>query len=649
MSERAEPEVGPDLRRIVIATLCVLLAIAGLAAVTALVLEHGGFRITPHERQLLRLAESVIIGLFVLDRLVRLSMAGARRRFLRDNGIDFGLIILAAIAILASLGADGGQPGHPGLRNNVLTAGTLYVAITQIYMLVAAILRGVRLDAQAGRRGFHWGWLLVGGFLLLCLAGSGLLMLPAASPDNPSRPLFYEDALFVAVSATCDTGLPLRNIGLEFTRLGQLVILVLIQVGGLGIMAAGTVAGMSLARSLSRRDAAADGPLAGLDRSGDIRRTALFVVLATFFCEAVGAILLFPMFASAPDAAGDAPTALHAAWSSIFHSVSAFCNAGFSLYRGNLMEGAHDWGTPMREHWQVLGVIGPLIILGGLGFPVLEDCAGYVRQRLVQLWTWLGHPNSQPRPATARAGRSLHSRLALTTSGVLIVLGTIGLLLVEPTSSATARKKGAFGARIIGAAQRQETDWVSMTPAQRFREAAFQSITARTAGFNTIDTGKLSNASKMVLCGLMIIGGSPAGAAGGMKTVTLAVLMLTAYCAFRRRDEAEASKRGFSAQLVRKAVALGILYLALVGAVTLLMCVDKPDWAFIDVLFESCSACGNVGLSSGLISDLDMYGKTVLSAGMFIGRLGPIMLGLAITSRLRRGECDCPPENVIIG
>lgn len=612
----------------------VLLALAAVAAVAALVLEYG-FRTAPVRLDILHAAQMAVVAVFVLDRFARTALARKRREYLRDNWTDFALIALAAAATIIAARA------YP----KILSAGALYVLISQAYLLGALILRAVNMNLHFAGSGIHPTWLLIGSFALLSLGGSGLLMLPAATPQGSI--IYYPDALFTSVSATCVTGLVVRDTGQDFTPFGQAVILGLIQLGGLGIMIFGTVLAILVGKSLSVRSSSALGEMMAAEAVGKMGRTAVFVVLVTLILEAVGVALFWPMFAGARGPTGEVLSGAQVAWFSIFHSISSFCNAGFSLYGRNMMADVRAGGQALRDNWQIPGVMAPLIVLGGLGFPVLQDCAAYavrlVRCRLVRL----RRLRAPGRRRVARPKLTLHSRIVLVSSAVLIVGGALLLLAVEPSAHQDPGVVGRVPYRVEGT--RKAGDWASMPPARRLREAMFQSISARTAGFNTINVAEMSNAGKLTICGLMVIGGSPASTAGGVKTVTVALLVLTVWCVLKRRRELEVRHRSIPADLLWRAVTLVVLYAALLGTITLLLCVAMRREAFGDLLFEACSACGTVGLSTGVTARLNVFAKYVIVAGMFIGRLGPLTLLLALTSRVRRVEYAYPEENVLIG
>ena len=614
----------------------VILALTALAAVATLILDYG-FREPLIERPFLYIAQTVIVAIFILDRMTRLLLARRRRRYLRENWIDFALIAVMGLVALAAF----------QFRISIVSAGAMYVFITQAYILITLILHGVSINLRFAESGIHPTWLLIGSFVFLCLAGSGLLMLPVATPTD--KPITYDEAIFTATSATCVTGLIVRDTGGDFTMFGQAVILALIQIGGLGIMLFGTVLAMLMGKSLSMRHSSAMGQMLATDRFGQLGRIAVFVVAITFTFEIVGAILFYPMFAAAKGLYGSAAETGGVLWYSIFHSISSFCNAGFSLFDKNMMQGVESGSpAPLRDHWQIFGVMAPLIVLGGLGFPVLQDCAKYVTTHVGKWLRRLGRVKPILASDLAPSHLSLHTKIVLAVSTTLIVVGAAVLLLIEPPPGAPAAE---IGSNPVGGREALRLDdWQGMQPARRIREATFQSITARTAGFNTINVDELSDGGKMWICGLMTIGGSPAGTAGGMKTVTFSLLILSAYCVLRRRKELEVFKRSISVELFRRTAAVAVMYAGLVCVITILLCVAmQPGYSFINLLFEACSACGTVGLSTGVTSSLNLFGKLVIVAGMFIGRIGPLTLLLVLTSGVRHVRYAYPTEPVVIG
>jgi len=636
-------KIDPQVRRRLTRAMNVLLALAGLAALASLVLEYGGFnQVRDTYRLALHVTQACVLAVFVLDLVGRLVLADSRLKHLRENWLDFALIlILAATAAIVFR-----------LQDKFLSVTALYIAITQVYILVALLLRGLTVNLHFADSGVHPSWMLIGSFALMCLVGSGLLMLPAARTDS-SKMAYYDDALFTAVSATCVTGLVIHDTGRDFSLFGQAVILGMIQLGGLGIMLFGTVLAMWVGKALSVRGSDAIGQMMGHEGIGRLSRAVKFVVVVTLGFEIIGAIMMYPMFAGARDAAGDAMSSGQAVWYSVFHSISSFCNAGFSLYDQNMMAGVGEarWASPLRDSWQVMGVMAPLIILGGLGFPVLQDLAKFARTSAVRTWRRLSQRKGVAPLLSPRPRLTLHSKVILATSAALLILGAAVLYMVEPAPWTGKESKRTGEDHATGKdGTAAPKDWEGMDRSSRIGEVMFQSVSARTAGFNTINMKELSSAGKLWMCGLMTIGGSPASTAGGMKTATFALLVMATWSVLRRRNELEIFNRSISAELLRRTVTLAVLYMALLGTVTLLLCVAmRGAESFINILFEACSACGTVGLSTGVTGKLDVFGKLVVIGGMFAGRLGPLTLLLALTSKIKHVQYSYPNENVVIG
>jgi trk system potassium uptake protein TrkH len=607
-----------------------VLAATGLAAVAALVLEYGGFQLTARQLQLLHGTQVAIVAVFALDRMLRLVLVRSWRDYLHENAIDLALVVLVLAGLALSY----------RVRVKILSAGTLYVLITQGYILVMLLLHAATANLQVAGSGIGPGWLMLVSFSLLCLIGAGLLMLPVATP--PDRPINFVDALFTSTSATCVTGLVVRDTGAGFTPFGQAVILVLIQTGGLGIMLFGTMLAVMVGRSLSMRTTSVLNEMTSTSTLA-AGRIVGFIVVCTLALEAAGAALLYPMFHQTLGPTGPV-SAGRAVWLSAFHSVAAFCNAGFSLYGDNLMQGVQQkWAQPLRSHWQVLGVLGSLIVLGGLGFPVLMDLSKYLIAKARRLGAWM-----LDRPRPARFLLPLHSKLVIFVSAALIVGGAAGILLLEPPNTL---RYGAIGRNPLWVGQtRQRYDWTSLTVPGRIREATFMSISARTAGFNTVDLGEFSGQSKAWIAMLMVIGGSPAGTAGGAKTVTFAILVLAAWSVLMRRQELEVWHRSLPMESLRRASALMLLYVGVLVVVTLGLGLAMPrGHDFIDLFFEAASALGTVGLSANVTPTLSTAGRIIITAAMFVGRLGPLTLLLGLTTRLRHVEYAYPREGVFLG
>jgi trk system potassium uptake protein TrkH len=421
---------------------------------------------------------------------------------------------------------------------------------------------------------------------MMIAMGTFLLWLPWASADKKSLPLI--DALFTSTSAVCVTGLIVRDTPVQFTAFGELTILVLIQAGGIGIITFTTLFAALMGRRIRykslnlMRDSFGNHP----ERSVvDILR---WVVILTFSIELTGAILLIPSFLS--DHLG--PKAVYFA---IFHSVSAFCNAGFSLLSDNLVSHRGDWLLNI--------VICSLIVTGGLGFPVLIDIVG--NRRYSKL--------------------NAHSHLVLKVTIWLILMGW-GLIYF-------------FQSRI-------DPDFWHMPADERLITCFFQSITARTAGFNTLDIGAMTTPALLVLICLMFIGGSPGGTAGGIKTTTFAVAAKSALTFLTGKVSVNIEGRRVSRNSRFRASGIAFLCIMLL-IVAVMLLTSLSDISLLDALFEATSAFGTVGLSTGVTAGLGAWQKTIIILLMFIGRLGPVSLALSLGFR-EKGELVARPEVEIL-
>lgn len=435
-------------------------------------------------------------------------------------------------------------------------------------------------------------------FLLLILAGTLLLLLPWSTTAG----IGLVDALFTSTSAVCVTGLSVLDTGTGFTLFGQWVILLLVQAGGLGIMTLSVaflymVAGkVSLLNRDLIQESISLGPVQGL------LPQLLLVLRITLLIEGIGAILLAVRFMQ------DMPPA-RALYSGIFHSVAAFCNAGFSIHRDSLM----GW----QDDWWIGGVIMGLITMGGLGFMVLAE-----------LWRWW------------RTGRnrtlSLSARVVLRTSLILVVAGTVAILILEWHN----------GLAVDG--------WRDMPGA--VLQALFQSVTCRTAGFNTIPMDNLTEPTYLIMIVLMAIGASPASTGGGIKTTTVTVLLAHIRSRFRDIPDTVIQQRRIPDPIVARALTITIFSVGVMMTGTLLLLLVEGKGVplqagselFLKLGFEAVSAFGTVGLSTGITPELGPAGKLVVVALMFIGRVGPLGLALAI-GRRRKPAWRLATDNVMVG
>jgi trk system potassium uptake protein len=371
-----------------------------------------------------------------------------------------------------------------------------------------------------------------------------------------------------------------------------------------------------LGQALSVRESVALQDLLSEGTLSRINRMVVFVFAATALIEFAGAAALLPMWNAVP---GRNLGPQEQWYYSIFHSISAFCNAGFGLYGDSLVSYNRCWG--------VYAVIGPLIVLGGLGFGVLYDLGGVALDRTLRLCRRSVHWRC---PVFRQGPRRmwLQTKIVLVVTAGLIAGGTLALFAFE-------RWTGP------GPAARSFSLW----------DALFQSVTARTAGFNSVDIGALSDPSKFILILLMVIGGSPGGTAGGIKTVTFAVVLMAVVATLRRRDDVEILNRSVSLQIVRRAVTVAVLYVAALFGATLLLCITEVSHHFtmMQIFFEVASALGTVGLSTGITPSLTTAGKLIIIFVMLTGRLGPLTLLAALAFNVKPARYNYPDEAIVVG
>ncbi|MFZ5518270.1 MAG: TrkH family potassium uptake protein [Candidatus Zhuqueibacterota bacterium] len=438
--------------------------------------------------------------------------------------------------------------------------------------------------------------ILIISFLLIILIGTGLLMLPQATVGET---LSFIDALFTATSATCVTGLVIADTGTKFTVFGQLVILALIQVGGLGIMTFSTFFVFLLMGkfSLSDRDIIQEtftqSPFKNV--SGLLK----YVFVLTIIIESIGALLLTACFAEQYSPG-------KSLYLGVFHSVAAFCNAGFSLFNDNLMGYVGDW--------RINVIIMLLIISGGIGFVILHEAKNILFSK-------------------RRTVFSFHSRVVFIVTAALIAGGALLIFLFE----------------------RQNTHF-NLPLHTQVMASFFQSVTCRTAGFNTMDISLMANASLVLMIFLMFIGASPGSCGGGIKTSTFGVLVALMAAQFKNSQDVNLLERRIPVDVISKVLSVSFFSVVILFLATTLLMISETSGAysvqsrglFLDALFEVVSAFGTVGLSAGLTFKLSTLGKLIIIITMFIGRLGPLTIVMAIGKKGSPGF-RYAQEKVLIG
>lgn len=431
--------------------------------------------------------------------------------------------------------------------------------------------------------------ILVGGFAAAILAGALLLTLPAAV--RPGEEINFLTSLFTATSAVCVTGLVVVDTATHWTTFGHVVILFLIQIGGLGFMTMATFFALLLGRKIGLRQRLIIQEALNQTNVAGIVRLAKYVLTFTFLSEFIFSLILALRWSI------DLGWA-KGAWFGLFHAVSAFNNAGFDLF------GEYRSLTGYAGDVTVSLSITTLIILGGIGFSVIVDATRHFKNP----WRL-----------------SLHSKLTLLVTAVLLITGTVLVYLLEANNTLK-----------------------TLSPLGKVLASYFQSVTPRTAGYNTLDIASLHSATQFLMIILMFVGASPGSTGGGIKTTTLGTLVVAIRSMARGRVEAEVFRRRIGQEQIYKSVVILLLAATLVIAVTLLLSVTE-EADFLTVFFEATSAFGTVGLTMGLTPKLSVLGRILIILTMFLGRLGPLTVAFAMAQGRRKTTLRYPEEKIIVG
>ena len=545
-----------------------------------------------------------MLFIFLAGKVIRFQNAVSKRDYIVANWFEIPLLVIFLIVILGS-----------GSWFGEIEPGKVRHLAVGIYLIIEVVIKICITSVGLAATGKNPMRALIASFLILIITGSGLLMLPKASTTQRTG---FIDALFTATSATCVTGLIVKDTGKDFSLMGQIIILVLIQLGGLGIVIFGVVFALLLGQALGLRGSVAMQDLLSARTISQIGNMIFFIFAGTILIEAIGAVSLFRMWDNMPDWAGS----IQQQWfCSIFHSISAFCNAGFGLFSDSLVS--------FNRYWQIYLVVCPLIILGGLGFGVLYNLANIIADWVKRFMQRQFHRRYGMTMETPKR-MQLQTKVVLSVSALLIVVGMLAIFLFECYAGRgeSSQKVGILG-------------------------ALFQSITARTAGFNTVDIRALSPSSKFVLILLMFIGGSPGSTAGGIKTATFAVIIMSVVASLRKRETVEMFGRSVRLVVIGRAVTITVLFMAVLFFTTFALSIteskNQNGFTMLDIMFEATSALGTVGLTTGITPSLTGAGKLIIITAMLIGRLGPLTLLAAVTFNQKPAKYSYPEEAIIVG
>lgn len=426
------------------------------------------------------------------------------------------------------------------------------------------------------------------GFAGLIIIGALLLNLPIASQNNES--IGFINALFTSASSVCVTGLVVVNTAYHWTLFGQIVIIILIQMGGLGFMTIATIAALVIGKKITLKERLVIKEQLNQETMSGLVKLTKYVILSTFLIEGIGALLLSLRFVPIYGLS-------KGLWFSIFHAISAFCNAGFDILGESIVPFVGDYIINLT--------ICALVILGGLGFSVYIDISKNKKFKRFQL----------------------HTKFVLIITASLLIGGMVIFLLLENGNPLTI-KNLSLGDKLLA--------------------SFFQSVVPRTAGFNSINIGGLYDTSVFFIIILMFIGGSPGSTAGGIKTTTFGALALTTISVVKGNKDVVAFRRRISYDVINKSLAIVMVGLLLVGMVSFILTITE-EAEFLDLLFETTSAFATVGLSTGLTPDLTDFGKILLTLTMYAGRVGPLTMAFAFSRKHIHAKYKYSVGNIIVG
>lgn len=435
-------------------------------------------------------------------------------------------------------------------------------------------------------------------FLLLITFGTILLSLPEMT-TGPNISVL--DAIFTSTSASCVTGLIVKDTAGFFTMQGQLAIMILIQLGGLNMVIVATFISSLYSGRGSLMSARILSSMMDTDQTQNLKIIIRKVIYYTLIIELAGVVAIFFSWGQYPFS-----SVAEKVYFSVFHAISAFNNAGFSLFSNGLYE------TGLQHQYVLHLVIAFLIILGGLGFLVLQDFFTFERFRKRENRRW--------------RKLHLHSRLVLRITGILLVIATVGFYLLENSNTLSGH-----------------------SPAGKIVTSFFQAVTLRTAGFNTVDIGSLATPTLLLFLFFMFVGASPGSTGGGIKTSTFSIAIQAAIANIKGKENVEIYRRTIPSDAINKTYAIIIISLSILFVFTVALSITEQQFALKAIIFEAFSAFGTVGLSTGITADLSDIGKTIIILLMYIGRLGSLTLGIALSRKVKYKNYKYPEAHFIVG
>ncbi len=585
--------MSKSLRDKITFILRIVILLTSAVGVTSIILEYG-FNRKPFHIEFLPDISVLVILIFFLYQIINYLLALNKREYLREHKIELVLLFLILTEIIVVL-FDMSLVKTIGRTLDIKNMTFLYVVIAQIFIVIEIIGAGLRYNNKILQLQIHPSKLFLLSFFIVIVIGTLFLMMPAASQTGYTKPV---DALFTATSAVCVTGLSVVDTATHFTRFGQVVIMILVQIGGLGVMTFATFFAMFVGGRMGIKEKIMMHDLLEEDNIGTISRVITFLIVMTFILEFIGAVSIYASIHHKYSSMGEA------IFTSVFHSITAFCNAGFSLYSQNLLE------PLVRDNFQFTFTISLLIIIGGIGFPTLMSLSNFNISTI--------------KKEKIKYKVPVQTKIIIKTTLALIILGTLFTFLNEYN----------YSLKDLGI-------W------DKVYHAYFQAISARTAGFNTVDVAHFGYSAIMIFVLLMFIGAAPGGTGGGLKVTTFVVAVRGIFSLLRGEKQLIIENRAISRDIIAKALGKTVLsFFVIWFSIYLLSMTEHVK--FEKLVFETFSAFGTVGLSLGITPDLTPWGKLIITIVMFMGRVGVIAFILAVMKSKEPLEHELPGENISI-
>ncbi len=587
--------------RTIIQNLSTQVLLWGSLVACLLIVYNLGFFISPNVRSFLQVAYNLLIVMMFFAYSARLFLM-QRKMLSRNRWIAHIALLLLLFAISSARVFYVSYIAKEQLQIPAFFATNyiLFAAFVLVFLVEAS-----RSSMELLKPAQNPATLIIFSFLFLIVFGTAMLMLPRATTNGIS----FVDAFFTSTSAVCVTGLIVIDTATAFTPFGKGILLVLIQVGGLGIMTFSTFFGLFFKGNLSFKNQLFLKDMLNETNLSGVFKSIVKIIIFTFIIEAIGFAFIY---ISLDNGINDK------LFISAFHSVSAFCNAGFSTFSNGLMQDV------VKYNYSLHFIIAMLVVIGGLGFPVVSNIYQYFKTTLKKLYLQFVRPNRVPShiPNALTTG----SKLVFYTTLLLIIFGTVLFAISEWNRSLS-------GLPVYG----------------KMVSALFASVTPRTAGFNTIDYSTLGYSAILITILLMWIGASPGSTGGGIKTTTLALAFLTAFSVARSKEHVEFRRVEFPAESIRRAFTVIFVSVLIIGAsVFCLMLFEHGKIGLMPAMFECVSAFSTVGLTMGITPSLSLGGKWVIIVTMFIGRLGVLTLLIGIFRKITFKSYRYPSENVYI-